>query len=345
MNTNKKYVAFFDLLGTQNISVDEQAYYENINSLQESIIELSSLLEYDNNISNVGFFSDSCYAESYSIDNLILFLVNLRDDLISKDLFFNATIVEADVDINKKSFEYYTNSKKEKNKISGIMFYDPSIAKAYVEQIRYKGIGINLCFSDKEKKVRQNSTTKLINILYMENHDDIYKTKNYTDISIYPAKHLEEFWLSRIIEDYCLACCDNSRYGKYYISLLENILYSSDISSIRWNHDNQEFESAPMIFNIIFDIITTKSKYEMLTGIDILAFSFIDRIYDATNLEKSEIYEITDRFLDNESIGKKYLTNLEKIPVNAFLSNNAQNHIESFKKRCRTNIVTKQFGI
>lgn len=341
MTNKKKYVAFFDLLGTQNISVNEQAYYENISSLQKSIIEMSSLLTYEGNKSNIGFFSDSCYIESNNVNNLILFLVNLRNDLITKDMFFNATIIETDLKDNKKSFEYYTNTKEE-NKVSGIMFYDPSIARAYVEQIRYKGIGINLCFDNKGSKVIQDDKIKMTKNLYMETHDDIYKTKTYIDICIYPSSNLEEFWLSKIFEDYCLACCDNSRYGKYYISLLENILYSSDASNIRWNHNEQKFESAPLIFNMLFDIVTKKSKHEMLTGIDILAFSLIDRIY-SSNLDKSVVFEITDRFLENEAIGKNYLTNLEKIPSNAFLSENARNNIENFKKHCRTNIVSKQF--
>lgn len=345
MANNRKYVAFFDLLGTKNLSVDEEAYYDNIQFLQKRIIDFSTLLKHDNNVSNIGFFSDSCYVESYNINLLIDFLVNLRDDLITQNMFFNAAIVESDKNHNSDSFMYYTNNNdnsKLNNKVSGIMFYDTSVAKAYIEQNRFKGIGISFRFNTNNADLLQKNKLNLIKSTYMENHKDIYKTNTYNDFRISPTKDLEEPWISKIIESYYLACCDNSRYGKYYISLLENILYSSDNANLHWNQELNKFDYGPLIYNILLDIVTDRSKYEMLTGIDILAFSLVDRIY-SSNLDKSVIHAITDIFLEGDSIGKNYLSRLEEVPENAFLSFSARDNIEHFKNHCRTYIVSKQF--
>lgn len=338
---NNVYLAFFDLLGTQNFSGSATDYYKNIIELQKRIVDNHAYLNQNDNIYKIAFFSDSCYVESKNLVELIKYLEALRDDLSTLSLFFNAAVIKIDNKSNDyKSFDYTNATYNDNCNVSGIMFYDNSVAKAYVEQNRFKGIGIHLS-KEVIDDFRSNKELKgkLTKSIYLSDHKKYDSLTLYYDVVCsFPDDVLREHWFMTIVKAYFFACCDNPRYGKYYISLLTNIINNSSVD-IEWDNRTSKFVNSDAIYNIMLSIFTSKDKYSLLTGIDIIAVVFINKIL-SSNLPPHHIVEIIHILLNE--VAKKYLTNLDSVPWIAFLEKN--NNEEQFKKYCREYIVLEKIN-
>lgn len=335
---NYVYLAFLDILGTKNFSANAKRYYDNIVRLQERIKDCHALLAQNSNRYKIAFFSDSCYIESKNLEELIDYLSTLRDVLSTRSLFFNAAIIRVDDENQKyKSFEYYnenkSNSKTQSQGIvSGIMFSHHSIARAYIEQNRFKGIGIYLS-EDVWKDAKEDSRLKsrVVESIYLEDYTKYDSLTRYYDIACFLYSDTQQAcWVTTIVKAYLFACCDNPRYGRYYISLISNIINSAS-GAIEWNDTDSKFINSHPIYNLLYSIFISKEKYALLTGIDILAIVFINKIL-SSDLNLNDVEEIINRLL--EGVLNKYLTNLDSIPWIAFFGN--KENEETFKNQCKT---------
>ena len=334
-------MAYFDLLGTKSFSSDENNYFESINIFRSRIIDNVPYLQDNNNLYNISFFSDCCYVESQSLPCILSYLENLRDDLISKHLFFNAAVIKVDYIGDFSSFETTEKGGNDK-KVVGTLFKSNIISEVYNAQNSFKGIGIwidpRILTSDsiKEKSLKEKTVTSF----FVDSIENTMHISKYTDIKlVLSGLHLEKGCLNSIIKSYFFACCETPRVGRYYSSLLINII-NSDSSDIHWNIKNERFENTSYIYELIFDMIRDEEQFSILTGFEYVAFAFINRIYNSS-LDKVSKFNITRLFLKEGSIGNKYITDLDHIPVDLLRSNNKDN-VDIFKNYCRQFILTNK---
>lgn len=334
-------MAFFDLLGTKSFSSDEDNYFESINIFRSRIIDNVPYLQENNNLYNISFFSDCCYVESKNLASILSYLENLRDDLISKHLFFNAAVIKVNYNDNFSSFETTEKGDNDK-KVVGTLFKSNIISEVYNAQKNFRGIGIwidpKILTSDSLKD--KNIKDKIVTSFFIDNIENTMHISRYTDIKlILRGLNLEKGCLNSIIKSYFFACCETPRAGRYYSSILINII-NSDSSDIHWSIKSERFENTSYIYELIFDMLQDKQQYSILTGFEYVAFAFINRIYNS-NLDKVSKIKITQIFLKEGSIGNKYITDLDQIPVELLRSNDKDN-VDLFKNFCRQFILTNK---
>lgn len=335
----KKYMTFFDLLGTKNFSMDRDNYFDNINVFRKRIIDNVSYLSDNQNLYNVSFFSDCCYVESEDLNCLFDYLMNLRDDLLSKGLFFNAAVIKVEYEGEFTSFEITKLQKGDNRSVAGTLFNSNFISKVYDAQNKFKGIGIWISPDIIEESRSIDSFRKrIINSFYVEDTKFPSSVQRYFDIKInITGTNIEKQYLNTIIKAYYFACCENPRAGRYYVSLLINAI-NSDNSNIFWSINEKRFEKTSYIYNLIFDILRDKEQYELLTGFEFIAFAFINKIFNS-NLSNSEINIVVKEFLSPKSIAHKYITDLDHIPVE-LLRNTKDDNVLLFKEYCRQYILS-----
>ena len=326
------------MLGTQNLSVNAKEYYDNVKQLQSRIKDNCAYLDQNDNVFNVAFFSDSCYIESENLYELILFLQMLRNDLSTSSLFFNAAVIKIkDVNTKLGSFEYINEVYNEKKCILyGTMFSDNSVAMVYVAHNRFKGIGI-LLSEEVQKDTEEINDIKTVQSIYMEDHEKKESLKTYYDIGVRPpSQTTERQWIAEIMKAYYFACCSSPRYGKYYISLICNIIRCAS-EEIDWDPRNKKFIDTDLIYNTILMMLTTEQKQNFLIGQDVIAVVFIDKIL-SSNLAEQKIYDVINRLLDaKDCVVNSFLNNLDSIPWIGFFGN--KNNEEKFRNLCHEHIV------
>lgn len=150
------YISYFDLLGTRGFCENSETYYKNIKEFYETVQQQSCFLSKG----KVGIFSDCAYAESSSLYELILFLVEVRDRLISQGLFFNAVVKEGDLDI--KVVENTTM-----RPAFGVVFNNSQIADLFITQSKFKGIGIWID-TNLVKEIEKINKFKVTKCIYLE---------------------------------------------------------------------------------------------------------------------------------------------------------------------------------
>lgn len=338
-----KYLAYFDLLGTKNLAGNERDYFKKISALQKIIINNAVFLKTNDNKSNIAFFSDSCYIESYNLTEIITFLDRVRNELLSRSLYFNCALIKIETDYTD-SFEYFTEithiedaNKEDANKISGIAFYDHNVAKAYIAQDNFKGIGIYLDSSIiQDMQNDEFLQKKYFKNIFISKYDDYNTITFFYDVPCL-APTVEGSWTKSVIKSYYTASCDNEKYGRYYISLLSNMLYNSDCRNIEWNNATGQFENAPQLISALWQIFMDKKRYSILTCIDILVFVFLDKLFSESILSNDQMFNIVSRLLETDAIGNKYKTAMDNVPINAFALD--VKNKERFKELCRKYII------
>lgn len=338
MSTASRYLAFFDLLGTQNLSGNAKEYYEKITQLQERIIDNSAYLKRNDNISKIAFFSDSCYVESKNLYDLTKYISVLRDDLSTIALYFNAAIIKFETDDTSLTFDSIKcDSEEESCSICGTMFLNNSVANAYVEQNRFKGIGI-LLSKEVYEDAKKDSRIKISNSIYLSNHEKRDSAVTYKDIATPPPSSiLQNQWLNEIVKSYYFACSNSPRYGKYYISLFTNIINSSS-SKLEWDLNQDKFINSDSIYNVVYKMIINQNDF--LVGMDIISIVFINKIL-SSNLLQQDKYNIIFKLLNNKnSIVNKFLNNLDAVPWCAFFGN--KNNEEEFRRYCQEYIINSK---
>ena len=336
-----KYMAYFDLLGTKNVASSEDYYFESINIFRKRLIDNITYLQMDKNLYNVSFFSDCCYVESKKLSYLLLYLENLRNDLIAKHLFFNAAVIKAEYTDCFSSFESTERGGNDK-RIVGTLFRDSIISDVYNAQSRFKGIGVWI-----EPRIIQEDILvdeKLRGIItdsfYMDEITQSMHISKYYDIRMnLHNSPIEKDCLNSIIKSYFFACCETPRAGRYYSSLMITIINSDD-SDIHWNIKQKCFENTSYVIELVYKILRDPLQYKILTGFVYVAFAFINKIYNS-KLDNVAKADITNMFLEEGSIGNSFLTDLNHIPIDVLKSDKTDN-VNLFKDYCRRFILSNK---
>lgn len=132
------YISFMDLLGIKSIATySPQAYHDKIKRFQDL------LKYYEDNILKCNHkliaFSDCAYVQCESLCELISFFQKLRQELMLREIFFNAAVIEGDLELS-----YHSNGEGTDIKSSFTMFNSPSTVKVYSKQNSFTGIGVSV---------------------------------------------------------------------------------------------------------------------------------------------------------------------------------------------------------
>jgi len=308
------YISYFDLLGTRGFCDNPHTYYENISAFKKAIKETAWLLK---DYGKVGVFSDSAYAESSDLKYLLDFLVELRDRLISENLFFNAVVKKGKLGVEPMD-------SKDGNVAFGVAFTQSDIAELYIAQTNFKGIGI---FIDKSIQDEVSSTGYRLNdCIYVRHNSDHtgYSPVKYKDISfnasIHEKKSIERL-LKTVIRNMYSSYMKSPRFGVYYISILSNLIRSYT-DTFDWDLSKRCFTSVPLAFDLINRMIRDHfSDLSDLHGIEYLAFILLDVIYNSDNLHEAQKNDITLTFTKYDCIKSKYAHSLNQIPSELFSFN------------------------
>ena len=337
MSSSEKpaYIAFLDLLGTKSSCKDSSIYFELISDFSKAVRETSWNLEA---YGQVGIFSDSAYAESSDLEHLLDFLVQLRIRLIAKKVFFNAVV---------KKGELGSRDLKEGSHLFGVTFSGNDIAELYISQTAFKGIGI---YIDKSVEDEVSSTKYVMNdCIFVGSDYDEQSKKNkyypvpYKDISFDKTiryQTIKNLLLETVLGVMYSSYLESPKYGRYYISILSNLL-RSDVDGIEWNKAQQKFIEMPTPFSAIYKMLVEHySKLSDLPGIEYLAFILLDIVYNSNKLSIEDQISITKLFAEYECIKSKYIHSLNKIPDVLFTNKHGQasSNKELFVQYCKNDM-------
>lgn len=244
------YIAFMDLLGIKSIaSYSPSEYHEKI-KLFQSLVNYSckNILKCNHQLIA---FSDCAYVQSDSLNGLILFFQQLRQDLMQRKVFFNAAITSGDLNIDTLGDDV--------DKL--IMFKSENTVKVYSQQTIFTGIGIIVDSIKKEIDIENLIVKSCYNEYSSDPNEQFKKFKEFYDIKYRNNESTLNLIMKILIETYLL----DQRASRYYLSGIATIIKSTDtIDSLK------EYES------IIFSSISkNKLLYSLYLPIQLM---YIDRL-------------------------------------------------------------------
>lgn len=212
------YIAFLDLLGTKDLSMQEEtAYSDSIKVFGRCISE-----GLRNTKCKAYAFSDCAYLQTETLVNMISLLSDLRDLLLQERRFFSAAVtcgtLNADVFSDKEN-QYVCQS-----------FAGADVSRVYVKQSRLKGIGIWLDESVICNKKVLGKKYRPIPNFCIPNIEEPKKLLHFYDLQIDAKEENLKAYFDFAMKSYRRANIKSKRYGRYYISLLINILSAIDFS-------------------------------------------------------------------------------------------------------------------
>ena len=142
----KHYIAFMDLLGTKAMAIANPVQYRKIIEVFHNVIE-QLCRKY--NAVKIYVFSDCAYFEDTNFENLCMLFKDMREQLLEKEICFNAAICEGALGARK------TDSKK----YVIVDFNDEQVVKVYGLQSCFTGAGIYIdpyILNDKDIYMKSN---------------------------------------------------------------------------------------------------------------------------------------------------------------------------------------------
>ncbi len=311
------YITYFDLLGTRGFCDNPETYYKNICLFEKAVKETAWLIK---DYGHVGVFSDSAYAESTDLQYLLDFLVQIRNRLISENLFFNAVVKKGE--IGASPFDIHDG-----NVAFGISFKKSDIADLYISQTRYKGIGIFVDPSIYDELAQTGY--KMNDCIYVAHRStNDYSPIEYKDISFinidYPPKLIEQM-IRVILREMYSSYLNAPKFGSYYISLICNIIRSFR-TGFDWDLAEHTFTNAPIAYEMVLCMIKDHfTDISDLHGIEFLTLILLDIVYNSGELNDAQKYDITMSFAKLDCMKKYYLHSLNDIPKGLFSFNERRN--------------------
>ena len=326
------YISYFDLLGTRGFCENSEVYYRNIKEFYETVQQQSCFLS----SGKVGIFSDCAYAQSPSLYNLLLFLVEVRDRLLAQGLFFNAVVKEGDLDIN-------VIEKTDTRPAFGVVFNNSKIADLFITQSQFTGIGIWIDPS-LTNEIDRLENFKITKCFYLEKKvesgRDIIKPIPYNDIAFTLNGYTKEVehTLDIFFHEFYSAYIKSKKFGMYYISSICNFLRSCN-RNFKWDFEKKVFISQPLEFKTIENMLRTNDLSDF-RGIEYLALIMLDIVYNAETLNEEEVKDYTKRIVGIECVKKRFIHNLNEVPKGIFSNNISMkiNNRELFIKYCQDDL-------
>lgn len=326
------YIAYFDLLGTKELCDNSDGYFENMNKFYEIVIHKSEVFD---TYGKVGVFSDCAYVESNDLQLMLDFLSRTFEELLVNGIFMSCALQEGTLRI-------VFNNGADPERLSAIKFDSPDIAKLYLAQSKFKGIGIHID-PNLEEKVRKAgyNVTKCVFIDRVERHNSIeFIPVVYTDLMLLESRYGEKSiaqTAERVYRSMYSAYVKSPRYGAYYISVLSNMIRSY-CKNLKWNMHDQKFSSDSVVANSILNMLNSSNELRDFPCLEYLALVLLDEIYICGKFDDSEMHSITRMVVSIERVNRYFVHSLTEIPRELFHISNKFNCREYFIQICQDDL-------
>ena len=293
------YIAYLDLLGTKDLSThDADAYRDSIKVFSECLERsLADGCE-------AYAFSDCAYLESKSLTQIISTLDILRSELLMQQRFLTAAVTSGTLGasvLNKGALHC-------KN------FSGAAISRVYVAQSSLKGIGILIDPAlINMRNPAQNKFPKVncfwIHNFYVSNINKLSELTPFYDLQINPDENQLSAYLDYTLREYRKANIKSKRYGRYYISLLINILSAA---SLRIPVSDEPF-SSPLLCRV-YNVCRHDAYFSQnAPGFSYIFLYLLNRLYtenECSNFTKDFLKKILSLNIVNS-----YISDFSKIPM------------------------------
>lgn len=326
------YIAYFDLLGTKELCDNPNGYYDNMQKFFEVVSHKSELF---GNYGKVGVFSDCAYAESWDLQLMLDFLSRTFEELLVNGIFMSCALQEGTLDM-------VFDDKAYSNRLSAVRFDSPDIAKLYLSQSKFKGIGIHID-SNLITKIEENgySVTKCVYINRIEQPTGTeFVPVVYTDLMLLESRYGEKSisqTAERVYRSMYSAYVKSPRYGAYYISVLSNMIRSYS-NKLKWNMQKQEFSEESVIVNSILNMLNSNNELRDFPCLEYLALVLLDEIYTCERFDDGEMRSITKMVVSIERINRYFVHSLTTIPREIFHISDELNSYEYFVRACQDDL-------
>lgn len=321
------YIAFLDLLGTKDFSGDPEVYTDSISRFYSEAKRSSYYLK---DYGNIGIFSDCLYAESRTLKELLDYLVILRKKLLVHNLFFNAAVTTGEIGIINQASSENAN-------FWGVAFENSEIAKVYMLQNKFKGIGL---WIDPDLYGEMPEKYQLVKSVYLPDVDR-KELISYRDIAFELTHRKYDNFESGIInialKQCLLSYTKSKRYGRYYLSLLTTLINSSK-GEIEWDRKNQRFKKCPPVFSVIMELAEAKGEgYPEIQGLFILCLFVVEKAFQSDTVLDLDRKMIVKKFMSYRCLSEPYAYSISELP-NVFDGSFREKFIQIYQN----DIVNKQ---
>lgn len=211
------YISFLDMVGTRAYaSISNSEYSKAIKDLHDTMRDMAAVL----NGCKVYGYSDNAYIEVNSLDDMILFLKNLRMILMGKHRFFSAAVGKGV--LTQKTIIMPDH------KGSSMVFTSPDTVCVYLAQCEFSGIGVNLSPEVVDDLKKANMIDAYCNSVYKG--AEAHEFSSIYDISYDPIGVDD---LEYVISEYALTTIMSRRAGRYYVTPIVSMIKSLDIDVLR----------------------------------------------------------------------------------------------------------------
>lgn len=335
------YISFLDLLGTKDLSLNDKDKYFEVTTIFGRNLQKCIMPE-----CKIYCFSDCAYLESEELKQIIDSLVQLREVLLLKKIFFNAAICEGCLGADE--------FKGEQSNLKGFLFQNTSVSKVYSLHSMFKGIGI-LIDEDLVKEINgRNNGNKLIkqysiNNYYIPDIDFISNVQCFYDIMLFETVDsdydssdlttIDKYW-EFCMDQYIQSNIKSKRYGRYYLPLLINILSSLPLINDVFSKDERGFYCEYKIIDFLLNL-KEKNEYFLnnIVGIEYIYFYLINKIYIDNNYKTSFQTKEFIKCILKLHVIDSFIDNFTHLP-NKFFSNESKKCLlEDYCKLVKENIV------
>ncbi len=271
MQNPHEFVAYFDLLGIGDASLDDdETLHECLNRFRSILCDAIDrfLIEPD----CVYAFSDCAFATSKDLARLTSFVTRLQYGLWEHKIFLKGAISKGRherFDFADLPGQSSSLTNKRKSKLSGSWFGKEFVQPALIEK-NLKGIAIQVGDGVGDELWRQKN---VCNSLYYPS--DSAKRPSLIHDLIIPPTHLHA--LNDILKIYLLRSHESRRVCRYYVPLIITWIKSHDYSSIECKEKVKlVWVNAPIPLKQLIQNTKVANEVASLVGAEMIFYALLD---------------------------------------------------------------------
>lgn len=364
MGIDTSYICYLDLLGIRETAkFSTNNYFKAMQSFLEKLIVATKKVpkgedsQEENGNFSLYFFSDCCFIESKKITVIFDYLKELRKKLLKDEpLFFSAAISIGNLqslNINSDLEKVKENTLKDFNPyidlidqlgassfLNGTIFQSPKISKVYLLQSEFKGSGIFIDPEAIETWKKSFEDTSQLNKSYEKYISESFyfpsihtnTVKGYYDLK-FDKSEMDSYTFKTISKQYYYSNAKNKKYGRFYLPLLANWIYSSNYKVLSTVKKGKKVSllDPPLIVSyltqkdeVISELIRNAFYFEYLY------FFLLKKVYEDRKASDDVTQYLIENVISKNIKCKKYLTKIDTIPDSIMGASNKHNLIEDY---------------
>lgn len=303
MNESQIYVAYVDLLGVGDASLeDTETYHDQLRRFRSALCD--AVDRHLEGSDKVFAFSDCAFTSSSSLERLGLYLMRLQYRLWEQNIFLKGAISVGKPDYYE--FGALPSQSKElikerKKKLHGYWFAKEFIQPALLEK-NLKGIAIQV-----DSSIKDTEWIKKHVIVSSYFPSDTSKRPIVIRDLLIPELHLES--LNNLLETYMRISHGSRRTSRYYVPLVVTWIRSHDYSKIEFDAQTGEWNNAPLPLQQLILNSKIASEITVLVGGDVIFYSLLSKV-----AAECEAAKVTERVFDFIANNKKLRAASEFMP-------------------------------